>query len=173
MKRTKKLALSAMLTAFSAVILLIGKFASVLDLTTAVIASFAAVFAHMEMRAPWSFYIWGATSLLSLLLFPSNAAVYYAVFCGIYAILKAYFERLLPAPQWILKLLSFNLLFTGAFGVMYLLGTFPPEFVGIGWLWAAVYALGNVAFLCYDLVISRCILLYSYKLRKRIAKFLK
>lgn len=172
MRRTKKITLSAMLTALSTVLLWIGSLLQYLDLTVAVFAAFLVIFAHIEMRPPWSFMIWGGTSLLSLLLFPSAAALYYAVFCGIYAILKAYFERLLRPAEWIVKIGSFNLLFAA----ILLLARFVfllPEWEGGLWLTVALFALGNVAFVCYDVALTLCIRIYSQRIRPRIKKYLK
>ena len=172
MRRTKKITLSAMLTALSVILLWIGSLLQYLDLTVAVFAAFAVIFAHIELRAPWSFGVWGGTSFLSLLLFPSAAALYYAAFAGIYSVLKAYFERLPRLFGWAAKILSFNLLFAAVL----LLARFVfllPEWEGDALLTAALFVLGNVAFLCYDTALTLCIRIYSLKIRPRIKKFLK
>ena len=161
-----------MLTALSVVILWLGGLLNVLDLTTAVIASFAVVFVHIEMRAPWSFGVWAATSFLSILLTQNSASLYYAVFCGLYAILKAYMERLPRILQWIVKIFTFNLLFTGIFLLakyVFLL----PDFDETGIMLAVLYVLGNLAFICYDIAMTVCINIYVMRIRRRIVKYLK
>ena len=172
MRRTKKITLSAMLTALSAVLLWVGSLLQYLDLTVAVFASFSVIFAHIEMRPPFSFGVYFGTALLSLLLFPSAAALYYAVFCGLYSILKAYFERLPRTLGWVVKIGAFNLLF----GAMLLLARFVfllPEWGGGTLFVVALFVLGNVAFVCYDIALTLSIRIYSLKIRPRIKKYLK
>ena len=172
MRRTKKITLSAMLTALSAVLLWVGSLLQYLDLTVAVFASFSVIFAHIEMRPPFSFGVYFGTALLSLLLFPSAAALYYAVFCGLYSILKAYFERLPRTLGWVVKIGAFNLLF----GAMLLLARFVfllPEWEGGTLFVVALFVLGNVAFVCYDVALTLSIRIYSLKIRPRIKKYLK
>lgn len=173
MKKTKKITLSAMLSALSVVLLWLGSAVQVLDLSAAVLSSFAVIFAQIELRPPYSYLIWITTSLLSFLLPLPNkvAALYYAGFCGIYVILKAYIERLRPPLSWVVKIFVFNLLFIGICAVN--LWVFTPDFRPEKWLIVAVLALGNVAFVCYDLAVSMCISFYFARLRGRILKFLK
>ena len=98
--------------------------------------------------------------------------MYYAVFCGLYSILKAYFERLPRTLGWVVKIGAFNLLF----GAMLLLARFVfllPEWEGGTLFVVALFALGNVAFVCYDVALTLSIRIYSLKIRPRIKKYLK
>lgn len=173
MRNLKKITLCSLLSALSVVLLWLGGLLSVLDLSAAVFASFAVIFARIEFRGGWAYSIWIVTSVLSLLLLPAkSAALYYAVLCGVYPILKSYYERLPRILAWLCKLVTFNALFAGLWCLakyVFLL----PDYTETGWLLAAVFVLGNVAFVCYDICLSMCITFYSVRLRKRIARFLK
>ena len=171
MKRTKKLTLSAMLSALSVVLLLLGSFIEVVDLSAAAIASFLVVFAFLELGVGYAVLLWAAASLLSLLFFPGGASLLYAAL-GLYPLLKAILERLAPPFEWILKILTCN----AALSVYILVGKFVlmlPDEVLSGWLLWVFIPLANLAFVLYDVAMSRLITHYSIRIRPRIAKFLK
>lgn len=107
--RTRKLAVSAMLSALGTVFLYIGSATNILDLTSVAIASLLIFFAVMEMGTPYQYLIYGVTSLLAVLLLPDKAAaVTYLLFGGIYPVFKAMFEKLHFVVAWILKFSYFN-----------------------------------------------------------------
>ncbi len=99
---------------------------------------------------------WGAASLLALVLVPDKGvALMYALFLGIYPVVKAGIERLRRLPlELFLKLLFFNavlLLFWQVLRALFLPN--PP-----GWLTTPVLLVaGNVIFLVYDFGLSRLI----------------
>ena len=57
--RTRKLAVSAMLSALGTVFLYIGSATNILDLTSVAIASLLIFFAVMEMGTPYQYLIYG------------------------------------------------------------------------------------------------------------------
>ena len=67
-KQVKYITVSAMLCALSIIILMLGSFIEVLDVSVAVIASFFCIYAVIEMGGAYPWMIWAATSILSLLL---------------------------------------------------------------------------------------------------------
>ncbi len=172
MKRTKKITLSAIFSALSVVLLYLGSILSILDISMAALASFAVVFAHIEMKAPWQWLIYALTSLLSFLLLPvKTAALFYTCLFGFYPMLKAWFERLPRLFSWILKILTCNILMAIflyiAIAVLKL-----PDYTELKPLLLVVVPLANLVFVIYDIALSRCILGYSLKFRHRIAKYL-
>lgn len=171
MKKTKKLALCAMLAALGTVLLLLGSFIEIADLSAAALASFLVVFVFIELGGGWAVALWGVTALLSLLLFPSGASVFYGVL-GLYPLLKAVYERLPRLPEWVLKLLTCNAILA----VYILVGRFLlmlPDEILYGFMLYVFVALANVTFVLYDIAMSRLIVYYSLRLRHRLSKLLK
>ena len=165
--RTRRLAISALLSALGVVILYLGALVEVLDLSVAVLASLLCVLALLEMGGAWPWLIYAAVSILSLVLLPlKTAAVAFALYLGYYPIVKAYFERLPRAVSLALKLLHFLASLT----VLLLLSRFLlPEPVSITLPWyAAIYLGGLLFFLLYDLALTRAISFYLYRLRVRL-----
>lgn len=171
MKRNKKLALCAMLTALGTVLLLLGSFIEVVDLSAAALASFLIVFVFIEIGGRWAFALWLATSALSLLIFPSGASLFYGAL-GLYPLLKAVYERVSPAVEWALKMLTCNAILAAYI----LIGKFVlmlPDAIFDGLLLWAFLLLANVTFVLYDIALSRAIVFYGLKIRVRLAKLLK
>lgn len=166
-KRTRRLAISAILSALGVVILYLGAIVEVLDLSVAVIASFLCVLAVLEMGGVYPWLIYSVISILSLVLLPlKTAAVVFVVFAGYYPIVKAYYERLGAILSWIVKLVHFNLALTVLLLVSRL---FLPDFSEMTpLLYVAVYVLGNLFFVLYDIALTRVISLYLRRLRDRL-----
>ena len=110
---TRYLAISAVLCALGVILLAVGALFQVLDLSMAVIASFAVILAVIELGGSYPFLIYLVTSVLSLLLVPvKTAPLAYVCFAGFYPMLKAVFERKLARlPCIIVKILVFNVCF--------------------------------------------------------------
>lgn len=171
MKKSRAVALSAVLSALGVVLLFIGSASQVLDLSCAALASIITVFAVIELKGGWPFLIYAVTSALSLLLLPDKfAALIYLLFAGYYPMLKNAVEKLRkPVIEWIIKLAVFNAALTGVVWASREILKLPDdELIGLTW---AVYLLGNAVFALYDVALTRLISLYLFNLRKRF-KFL-
>ena len=72
MKKTKRLSISAVLTALSVAIMYIGALTGVLDISAVVIASFAVMLADFELRIPYNLMVYAGTSVLSFLILPNK-----------------------------------------------------------------------------------------------------
>ena len=89
MKTTKKITVSGMVVALSAIFLVVGSYISAVDLLFEVVASLLAVFVYIELGSPYTWLVWPATTLTVAFL-PNGisvAGLYFLVF-GIYPILK-------------------------------------------------------------------------------------
>ena len=163
MKKTKKIALAAILSALGVIILLLGSIITVLDLTMVAIASLLIYLAVIEIGGGYPDAIWLITGILSLLLLPDKfGALLYLLFGGIYPILKAMFERLHYIVTWILKLSYFN----SILALLILLSEYVfhlPD-TGLGFR-GGVFLLCNAVFLLYDLAATNLVTLYLVKLR--------
>lgn len=162
------LAYCATLSALSTVILAISSLLSVIDLTGAVIASFSVVFVVCELGRLPALAVYGAVSLLSLILLPDlSPAVMFAGFFGHYPILKSLFETKLKhrVSRAIAKLLCFNaVLALELYVTVRLLTPQPPS----PWYIIAFAALAEVTFVIYDIALSRITRYYFRVLRRRL-----
>ncbi len=166
MKRTRKLAMAAMLCALGVVLLYLGSIIEVLDLTMIAIASVFIFFAVIEMGDPYPYLIHLVTSFLALILLPSKfAAVMYLLFGGIYPILKAMFEKLHPLVSWVVKFSYFNTFVTALILVSRFVLHMEGEDVGFT---VGFYGLANLTFFLYDLAMTKLVTLYLVKLRRRL-----
>jgi hypothetical protein len=164
-KNTKKLLISAILSAASVAVMYIGCMTP-LDYTAIAMAAIAVVLAVIELNGKYPILIYVVTSILSLLILPNkSSALLYAMFFGFYPILKAVFERFHPIVAWILKFSLFNtcllLLITIISRVLFI------EDTGLV-MKVPVIILGNIAFLLCDIAFSQLITLYIVKLRAKL-----
>ena len=170
----KKIVVAGVLAALSVIILYLGCAIEVLDLTMSAIVSLLVVVIVIEMGYKYAWLTYIATSILSIILLPQKSpAIFYACFMGFYPIIKSYLERINSAlVRWIIKLVVGN----AALALMFILMSLflPDEFEG-GWLMLVTYLLGIIAFLMYDVALSKLITLYFVRIRDRIKiyKFLK
>ncbi len=165
-KRSKNIALSAILCSLGVLILYIGSVIEIFDLTMGALASIIIIFSVIEMGRKTPYLIYAVTSLLSVLLLPNKfSAVLYIVFAGIYPILKEKFERLHFVISWILKLSVFNTSLLLLILVTKYILNIPDIDIDFKWL---VFGLGNATFILYDVAISKIITLYLVKLRSML-----
>ncbi len=170
----KRIVVCGVLAALSVIILYMGCAIEVLDLTMSAIVSLLVVVIVIEMGYGCAWMTYLATAVLSVLLLPQKTpAVFYACFMGFYPIIKSYLERINSAlVRWIIKLVVGNC----ALALMFLfLKLFVPEEFEGGWLLVLTYVLGLVAFITYDIALSKLITLYFVRIREKIKlyKFLK
>lgn len=170
----KKTVIAGVLAALSVIILYLGGIIEVLDLTMSAVTSLLVVVIVIEMGYSYAWLTYAATSILSLLMLPQKTpAIFYACFMGFYPIIKSYIERINSALlRWIIKLAVGNaaLIFMFLFIKLFV----PDEFEG-GALLTFTYILGILAFIMYDIAVSKLISLYFAKIRDRIKiyKYLK
>ena len=170
----KRIVVSGVLVALSVIILYLGCAIEVLDLTMSAIVSLLVVVIVIEMGYNYAWLSYVATAVLSLVLLPQKTpAIFYTCFMGFYPIIKSYIERISSAVlRWIVKLVVGN----AAIGLMFLLMSYfvPEEFEGEG-LVVVTYVLALLAFIMYDIALTKLITFYFLKLRDRfkIYKFLK
>lgn len=175
MRQTKKITLSALLVALGVAFMALGAVIDVLDLSVCALTSLLVVFVYLEIGSPYTWLVWLCTSIITAIIFPGSILwVEYLLVFGIYPILKAYIERAPRALWWPIKLVFINAIVWAVFLVMeFIFGT--SFFEGAdNLLWKiAIYALINVAFVVYDMLITVMVRLYYEKFRKRFKRFLK
>jgi hypothetical protein len=159
-----------MLSALGVVLLYIGSLVEALDLSAAVLASLACIIAVIEYGkgAPWAVY--GVTAVLSLILLPvKTPAAFYAIFFGFYPILKEKIERRPRLLQWVIKEAIFNVsLVIMGFAVYFLSTTGDNLLLENPLIIAATVVMAELAFVLYDIALTRLISFYIIKLRNRL-----
>jgi len=180
MKRTKKLTVAAILVALCVVILSVGSLVEVLDLCTVFVASLMVAFAVAELGSPWQWLVFAASAVLSVLLVPNKYAAWeYALVVGVLPILKQYWERLPRPIAFLLKFVSFNILFAGVLCLfLFALGMplEPLSLFGVtvtrGAEIAILAGLANLCFFIYDYLLTALAVAYGRRIRPRFARFL-
>lgn len=166
LKKSKKIALCAILSALSVLVLFVGAVIDVLSMTMAAVAALLVAVVMIEVGDPYPWLVWAVTSALSLILLPNKLpAIMYFLFGGIYPILKERFERLHYVIAWILKFSSFNaalLIIIWISKSIFYLNDSEIDFT------VPVIILGNIAFLLCDFALSKILLLYLVKIRKHM-----
>ena len=170
----KRIIVCGVLTALSVLILYLGCVIEVLDLTMSAIVSLLVVVIVIEMGYRYSWLTFLATSILSLVMLPQKTpAIFYACFMGFYPIIKSHVERIGSALwRWVLKLIAGN----AAIGLMLLFfSLFVPEEIETGAMLWITYSLALVAFIMYDVALTKLITIYFRIIRDRVKiyKFLK
>lgn len=162
--KTRLIALGAMLTSLSVVLMYLGTVIEVLDLTCCACASLITVFAVIEFSRRYAYGVYAATLVLSALIVPNKFEVAAYTFIALYSILKSVIEKKRLKLSWLIKLVYFNIVLVLALVVAkYLLLT--PD---LGLLSVISFAvLGNIAFVLFDIALTSLITLYVFKLRTR------
>ena len=184
--RTKKITISAILSALGVVTQFLGAMIETLDLSMAALASFFCIFSVIELGGAYPWLIYAVTSVLSIVLMPySLGGWFYLLFFGFYPILKEKIEALKRPLSWGIKLIVLNIaLIFGTF-IAYLLifgklennSFFDAFFFVFGgektgkWVAVGTYALFNGVFVLYDVALTRLITFYVFKLRKKFKIF--
>ena len=89
--------------------LYLASFFTTIDLSVSLVASLIILLTVEELGYKAAFSVYISTSLLSFLLLPQKyVAAMYLLFCGIYPIIRVFFERLPRAVRLIAKLVYFG-----------------------------------------------------------------
>ncbi len=180
-RRTKMLTMSAALVALMVVMMWLGSFIEVLDLVILFAASLCLVFSVIEFGGAWPWLTYAATAVIGALLLHNKVVVVeFALIVGLLPMLKNYFERL---PLWLgtlLKFVVFNAQFALTLVLCYLVLDVPFQDVDLKLFVIPKLAvpftlavLGNLCFLCYDILLTRMITLYYMKYRSRVRRWLR
>lgn len=114
------------------------------------------------------FLCWAGVAILSVIVLPDKfSALLYSVLFGLYPMVKYLVERLRrPVPEYILKLVFFNVTFSVIYGFMHaaLLDSLPAV-LNVGWL---IYLVGNCVFLIYDFGFSKLIAFYIARIGRAV-----
>lgn len=135
------------------------------------------IFMVIETDKKWAFGVYASVAILGILLVPDKeVAVMYLAFFGYYPILKAVLEaKMHPAAAWTVKILSFLVTMVVSYFLMIkLMGVTIDEIDEFGM--AAIpmlLGLGTLAFVLYDIALSKLVLLYMMKWRRYFGRYFK
>ncbi|MDD6265395.1 MAG: hypothetical protein PUB34_03730 [Clostridia bacterium] len=171
MKSTKKIALSAVFCSLSVVLMFFGSATNVLDITCAGFASLIILLANIEIGTSYSLLIYFVVGTLSFILLPDKfCAVCYIGFIGWYPIAKNYIERIKSnIAAWTVKIILFNISLALIISASVFILS-DNEFK-TPWIIIAGVVISNVAFVLFDIALTRLISLYYFKYRNRFKKF--
>lgn len=177
MNQSGKVALGGIITALSTVAMfLTGLLAPMGTYALPAIAGVILVVIVIEISARWAWMVYGAVSVLSLLLAADKEAVLlFILFFGYYPILKANIERVhSKIVQWLIKLGIFNAAVIVSFWIALKVLQMPEDaftVFGVYLPWVLLLA-GNVVFVIYDYALSGLISMYVHQFQKVLKKML-
>lgn len=165
--RTRKLVFGAALAAIAVAILYISSVAPGGRLAMIAVAGLACAVALVETGAAGAVLVYAASAILSLLILPAkSSAIAFAVFFGIYPIIKSCAERLTNrAVEWTVKVVVF---YIGLILMVWLAKGLFWEGEIASWIYALIAVLGGVVFVLYDIAMTRVITLYVRRVSKRL-----
>lgn len=165
-KQARGVALGGMLAALSIVFLILASIVPVMQMVFPAIAGILLVSAVLDLHIKWAWGIFAVVTILGLLLCPDKSVViFYFFFFGHYPLVKNYIERLHNRIiQWVIKIPLFNACLILAYLLIAKLFGVSAEALRYGYVLTLLLA--NIAFILYDIALSRLIVLYIYKVRK-------
>ncbi len=171
MRRSTKTRTMCLMALFSAITVIILYIASIVPRGSAAfgaIAGIAVVAAVIEGGIGGGISVYTVSGLLSVILAGDKVpAILYIIFFGYYPVVKSLVERIRKLPiEWILKVILVNIIITV---IIFLLGNiitinFEYEFLNNN---VIIYILGNIAFIIYDLALSKIAGIYMSRIYKK------
>lgn len=161
--KSKNMAESGILVALTLIVLFSTSILSISTLSLMTVASCLIPIAIIRTSVKNALLVYISSSILSFMLVPTNIAIYYTLFFGIYGILKHFIENFRNILlEILLKLISFNILL----GITYLitktfLGFVYPS-VSLLLLWTAA----QIVFLIYDYALTLAISFFLNRFNK-------
>lgn len=176
MNKTAKTALGGIITAISVAVMFLTTIFPFLSYVMPICAGILMIVANEELGMSWSFGIYFAVSVISLLILADKeAALMYIVIFGYYPIIKEKIEHLKKVFSLVLKLLIFNTAFLFSYYlIIKLFGFSGEEFDDFGkYTIPTMIILSNILFLLTDFIIGILSILYKKWIKKHIARIIK
>lgn len=167
-RKTYYIAVGGLASALSMVILFLTGIVPASEIALPAIAGILLIPVVIEAGPRWALLIFVSVSLLAFFFCPNkSAALFYIVFFGHYPIVKRYIE-MLPTKllRWVLKYAVFDVCVGAALAFTFWLGGLPKEFNSTAYIVFSI-VIFNITFLIYDFALTRMIVFYFYKIRKK------
>lgn len=170
MKQSVKITLCAISAALSAVVIMLGYFPYFTYAAPAVAGLFV-MLPMIEIGIPYAIATYLTGSVLVFLFAEPETKILYLMFFGFYPILKAVFEKTAKRVlEWLFKILSFSAsVFLMYLVFRYLTDIDVTDFGPFGKYGAVIFlVLCYVAFVLYDIAISRVSVFYFVRIRPNL-----
>lgn len=176
-EKSVKASFGGITAALSVIIMAVCSMLPSMTYAAPVICGVFITFAVIEFNPKFAFALYFAVSVLAITVVPNKeSALFYALFFGIYPILKGFIEsRTKGLFSWIIKYLIFNIAIIIAYLICSRLLNIEYDEIGnfgklsLLFLWGS----GNVTFLIYDIAFTRIVTLYVYRWQKYVKRLLK
>ena len=164
MSEARKIAQCSMLSALSVVVMIVGAVLGLGMYASPMLAGLILSTIGDAQGRKYQLLTWGATSALCLMLITNiEQNLMYMCLFGLYPILRPYLQKLPGRLRLIAKLLFFNIVVVALEALIMLV--LVPETMG-GGLMIALLFMGNITFLCYDIILPRAQLLLERLFRR-------
>ena len=177
MKQSSKCALGGIVAALSLVMMISVAVIPFLTYALPAAAGMLVIFMVIETDKKWAFGVYATVAILGMLLVPDKeVAVMYLAFFGYYPIIKAIFEsNLNRVIGWILKVAAFVATMVASYAfMMRFMGVTIDETEDFGMLAIPVLlGTGTLAFIMYDIALTKMISLYLIKWQKHFKRYFK
>lgn len=161
--KSKNMAESGVLVALTLVVLFSTSILSISTLSIMTVASCLIPIAIIRTSVKNAVLVYIASSILSFMLVPTNIAIYYTLFFGVYGIFKHFIEKIRKIPlEILLKLISFNILLGITYFITKTFLSFVYPSVSLWLLWLAA----QVVFLIYDYALTLAISFFLNRFNK-------
>ena len=171
MKKSSKITLCAICSALSFVIAMLGHI-PVLNYSAAAIAGLFVMIPLVEISIPYAFATYITSAVLIGLFGEIETKILFILLFGFYPVIKAIVEKISNhIIEWILKLAIFTGSITLAYFLMkYLLNIDVDNFGPLGKYGVVIFlVLSYVAFVLYDVAISRISMFYFIRIRPHLS----
>lgn len=163
--KSKYIAESGVLIALTLVILFSTSILTISTLSILTVASCLIPIAIIRTSIKNAILVYIASSILSFILIPTNIAIYYTLFFGIYGIIKHIIEKVRNMPLEILfKLISFNVLLGITYFITKSFLSFVYPDISLWLLWLAA----QIVFLIYDYALTMAISFFLNRFNKNL-----
>lgn len=172
-KKTFNIALCGLISALGVVIMMITAIIPTTTYAMPAMASLLLTVIVIETDKKWALASYFVVSVLSLLLVPDKESVaFYILFFGYYPIYKQVIESKIKHLwlQWLLKILVFSIsAIIIYFIAILILGVPADEFTVFGINLPLLFLIAGIAvFIIFDRAMTRVIVAYVIKLRKKL-----
>lgn len=156
----KKLALCAMLTATAVILNLLSSVFPTMSLSILAISAFATAAALIECGYKYAILVYAAVAILSFFMVPDRSStVFYVFLFGHYPVIKFAAERIRkPFISWAVKFACANTMFSVIYFLFSAYIGVYDRFTGDGA--AGFYLIFNIAFVLYDVCMTRLMRIY-------------
>lgn len=175
MNKSKRIAFSGLVTALSLIALSLSGIFPYAEYTCPALSGILLISIVIEINKRTALLAYFAVSLLGFFIVPNKEAVLlFIALLGYYPIIKSRLEQVKSViTEWILKIVLFNSAAVIAYAaVIYIfkLDEILKAFGELGQYGALIFlALGNVAFVLYDIAITRLIWFYIHKIKPKLS----